>query len=252
MQSPTSCDLAHAGLLELAARDVLEVGVVAATGQRAVALEGRVDLRPGLIAAGARSRTERGLDRAGPTELAQRPDAFGQDAAGQAAPAGVHDRDGFASDQRDRDAVRGQHDERDAVQRRGLAVGVGVGERLGGIRELAHASHERLVDLQPCQRALARDPGQRREAVAIGADGVGVVGGEHAEVQRVVRRPRDTAAAGGEQRPAARQRAADVLADPFKRRGKLRRRLGGWSGRRGRGSHRAVVAGPNHNFTVVE
>ena len=52
----------------------------------------------------------------------------------------------------------------------------------------------------------------------------GVVVGQDAEVQRVVRRRGDAAAARREQRAPARQRAADVLADPCERLRETRRR----------------------------
>ena len=144
----------------------------------------------------------------------------------------MHDRDRLARDERDRQAVGGEHDRRDAVERGRLPVG--LVERRGGVGQLAHAAHVRAVDLQALQRALARDAGQRGEPVAVGVDGGAGRRRSGPEVQRVERRRGDAAAARREQHAAARQRAADVLADPVNGAGSVDAdRRPGASGHRG-------------------
>src|SRR6185295_92012 len=72
---PDVVDLVDPGVAELRGRHLRQVEVALADAG-VVALEDLVDLLADLVAATARRRAERGLDRAVGTELAQRGDAL--------------------------------------------------------------------------------------------------------------------------------------------------------------------------------
>ena len=74
MHSSTSCTVSHAGLLELVARDRLEVEVAPVPDAVAVGGEHLVHLLADLVAAAARAGTDRRLERAVGAELADRAD----------------------------------------------------------------------------------------------------------------------------------------------------------------------------------
>jgi hypothetical protein len=74
------------------------------------------------------------------------------------------------------------------------------------------------VHLPALQPALARDADELRDALAVLLDGGHVVVRVQADVELLEGLARDAAAAGAEQRTAARQVDADVVADGLERR----------------------------------
>ena len=226
VHSPTSWTCSTPAACELVARDLRQVEVALADAG-VVALEDLVDLLADLVAAAARRRAERGLDRALGAELAQRGHALGHDPRRQPAPAAVQRRDRAVGDQHHRQAVGHEHERRRVLQRGRLPV-------LGRVRplrpgRLGGAAHGRLVDLAAVEEALARRADRRGQPGAVLVDVLAGVVGQPAEVERGERALGDAAAAGGEQHLAAGQGGADVLVAPGEGLGQV---------------HALIVAGP--------
>src|SRR4051812_47490642 len=93
-------DVDDGAVAELRAGDLCQVEV--ATVARVVLSEVLVDFFTHLVATAAGAGADRGGDRAGAADLAQRFDAFGEDAAGERAPAAVQRGDGALGGQQDR------------------------------------------------------------------------------------------------------------------------------------------------------
>ena len=77
------------------------------------------------------------------------------------------------------------------------------------------------MHLPPLDDRIERDADGVGDGLAVATDGVRVVVGPAAEVETRVRAPRRPAPPRGEQRPPARQRDPDVIADGLERGGQL-------------------------------
>src|SRR6185437_14258896 len=95
----------HARRLELIARDRLQVEVAAPMHAPVISGELTMNFLPHLVAAAARPRADRRLERPVAAELAHCPYALGDDSGREAPPSGVEHGHGPLSGERDRKAV---------------------------------------------------------------------------------------------------------------------------------------------------
>ena len=200
------CD---AGSFQLVARDRGEIEVALPRAGAGDPGELGVHLLADLVAAAARAGADRGGDRAGRAELAQRGDALGDDPGRERAPAAVQRRDRDVGRQQDREAVGDEHERGGVLERGRLPVLL-----VHGPVERGRAMDGRAVHLLAEQEPLARQADRRGEPLAVGVDVRGVVVGQAAEVERCVRAGGDAATAAGEQHAAAGEVGGDVVALP--------------------------------------
>jgi hypothetical protein len=197
-------NLLHAGREQALAGHPLQVQ------RRSRRAEALVELRTDLVAAAARTGSDRRAD--GPC-VPEGGDPGFEHAAVQAAPARVHHGDAPRGHERDGQAVGRQDQRGEARGRDGDAVGLLLGDAAGLAVE-----HPRPVDLAGLRQGVDAEAHRHGEALVVPGDRAGVVIRPAPEVQRGAGALRDAPAARAEQRAAARQVDDQVLAHPRKRR----------------------------------
>ena len=200
--------LGHPGSPELDPRDLLEIEVTSAPDGRPSVFEHGLDLLADLVAAWTRTGPDRRRERSLSPQPPDGSDSFAHDARREPAPPGVNHRDRACAGDRDRQAVRGEHDPGDAGGGGRLAVRLlgfhpSIGRREG-------ARHDRSVDLTAVGEP---DPQLLGDQSTVPLHGPPIVVGEPPEVEARVRPLREPTPAGREDRAGAGEVDRDVLAE---------------------------------------
>ena len=208
-------DLLDPGAGEQAAGDLGEVEHAAVGDPLAEVGEGLEHLGADLVAAGADPGADRGAGRF------DRDGAPGDDPGREPAPAAVQHRHAAGPGERDRQAVGGEDERRQAGAADDVPVDLfqrrpRLGERARLLRRRRGRARSALWTCSPIGTSLRVDPDRRREPPPVLDHGrVGVVG-EHADVQRVVGSladPTDPRAEADHPRPSPQARARPAASE---------------------------------------